>query len=97
MADYVLTQKADQDITEIYRFSYEQFSVARADAYLQALEERFVMLAEQPLLGQKIDHIRAGYFRYHHARHSIFYTLRAEGVILIVRVLHSSMDIEQHL
>ena len=65
MADYVLTQRADQDIAEIYRFSYQQFGAAKADAYLLALEERFLMLAEQPLIGQKIDHIRV---RFSHAQ-----------------------------
>ena len=96
MADYVLSGQADRDLIEIYTFSYQRFGEARADAYLLALEERFSILAEQPLLGRRIDHIREGYLRYEHASHSIFYTRRDDD-ILIVRVLHTRMDIEQHL
>lgn len=96
MAEYRLSEKADDDLRQIYLFSYEQFGEAQADTYLLGLEERFRTLAEQPTLGKKIDHIRAGYFRYEYMRHSIFYTLHEEG-ILVVRVLHGSMDAERHL
>jgi toxin ParE1/3/4 len=96
MAEYVLSEQAADDLTEIYLFSYQQFGESKADAYLLGLEERFELLAETPLIGRKIDHIRAGYLRYAHASHSIFYTSREEG-ILVIRVLHRSMDAETHL
>ncbi|PIQ97461.1 MAG: hypothetical protein COV67_04065 [Nitrospinae bacterium CG11_big_fil_rev_8_21_14_0_20_56_8] len=64
MADYRLSNKADEDLTEIYTFSYQRFGEAGADAYLLSLEERFLALANQPHLGRKADHIRKGYFRY---------------------------------
>jgi toxin ParE1/3/4 len=96
VAEYTLSGKADEDLTEIWLFSYERFGEAQADAYVLALEERFQLLAEQPLLGRKIDHIRAGYLRYAHASHLIYYILNVGG-IFIVRVLHSSMDTEQHI
>ncbi len=77
-------------------FSNERFGEARADAYLLALEERFRLIANQPFLGKRIDHIREGYLRNGYANHAIYYTFREEG-ILIVRVLHNSMDVELHL
>jgi toxin ParE1/3/4 len=63
---------------------------------LLGLEERFRLLAEQPALGKAVDHIREGYLRYQYGRHSIFY-IRIEDGILIVRVLHASMDVSEHL
>jgi toxin ParE1/3/4 len=96
MADYALTRKAEKDLTEIYIFSYRQFGETKADAYLMALEERFSMLAAQPHLGRRIDHIRAGYLRYEHASHSIFYRTKSSGVV-IVRVLHQRMDPKKRL
>ena len=77
-------------------FSHRQFGEAQADAYLLALEQRFSILAAQPGLGRRIDHIRAGYFRYEHASHSIFYRLTNNGII-VMRVLHRSMDIARHI
>ena len=96
MADYALSNKADEDLTEIYSFSYHRFGEARADAYLIALEECFSLLAEQPLLGRSIDQIRADYLRYEHASHTIFYKRTTDG-ILVMRVLHQSMDPGSHL
>ena len=96
MADYQLSGAAEQDLAEIYTFSYRSFGEAKADAYLLSLEEYFVMLADNPRLGRRVDHIREGYFRFEHQSHSIFYTQRESG-ILIVRILHSRMDAERQL
>lgn len=95
MADYGLSQRADEDLGEIYLLSYQRFGEARANAYLLALEERFLALAEQPLLGRRIEHIRAGYFRCEHGSHAIFYKLADRG-ITVMRVLHRSMESGRH-
>ena len=96
MAKYVLSGKAEEDLLDIYFYSFEQFGESQADAYLMGLEERLETLAENPNLGRQIDHIREGYFRFEYVRHSIFYTQLDEG-IFVVRVLHGSMDTEEHL
>lgn len=91
MADYELSDKADEDLTEIYIFSFQKFGEAKADAHLLSLNECFSLLAANPRLGRKIDHIRQGYFQHEHGRHSIFYRQKING-ITIMRVLHHSMD-----
>lgn len=96
MAEYELSAKAEQDLTEIYVFSHQKFGESRADAYLIGLEECLQNLANNPLLGRNIDHIRKGYFRYEYISHSVFYKPKRNG-ILVVRLLHGSMNMEQHL
>lgn len=96
MADYLLSVKADEDLTAIYHFSYERFGEAKADAYLIALEECFQHLSENPALGRSIGMIRKNYFRYEHISHSIFYVWK-KADILIIRVLHNSMDAKRHV
>lgn len=96
MADYVLSGKANEDLTEIYHYSLEHYGEASASAYLLGLEERFLLLAERPQLGRAIDYIREGYLRYEFANHSIFYTIDEDG-IFIVRVLHKRMDVDEQL
>ena len=96
MAEYQLSDKADEDLNDIYSFSHRRFGEATADSYPPALERRFSILAAQPGLGRRIDHVRAGYFRYEHASHSIFYRLTGDGII-VMRVLHRSMDVARHL
>ncbi len=40
MAEYALTNRAAQDLTEIYRFSVQQFGARVAGTYLNALDLR---------------------------------------------------------
>jgi toxin ParE1/3/4 len=96
MAEYELSFTAEQDLTEIYVFSHQKFGESKADAYLIGLEECLWNLAKNPLLGRNIEHIRKGYFRYEYMSHSVFYIPKRNG-ILVVRVLHGSMYMEQHL
>ena len=96
MAKFELTGAADRDLTDIYIYSHAQFGERQADDYLLGLESCFVRLAEMSDLGRSIEHIRAGYYRFTHARHVIFYNKIEDGV-RIVRVLHVAMDPEHHL
>lgn len=96
MADYALSRKADADIQEIASYSVRNWSLARAEAYILRLHEAFQRLAESPHLGRNIDELRKGYFRYEHESHVVFYKHSGRG-ILIVRVLHKSMDVKRHL
>jgi toxin ParE1/3/4 len=96
MATFELSRAADGDLNEIYIYSYRTFGAAKADAYLLSLEKCFDQLAEFPGMGQSIDHLRRGYFRFPHASHAVFF-VRASGGIRIVRVLHQRMDPERHL
>lgn len=96
MADYRLSGKADEDLVGIYLYTLDEFGESQADAYLYSLEERFEILAGNPAIGRRIEHTREGYRRYEHVSHSIFYRIDEDGVI-IMRVLHNSMDTDQHL
>jgi len=96
MATFELSQAADDDLDEIYIYSYREFGEAKADAYLHSLEKCFEQLAEFPGLGRPIEHIRAGYFCFPHASHTIFFVKSPDG-IRVVRVLHQRMDPERHL
>ncbi len=96
MPNYELSNKAEKDIGGILDYSYREFGEKTALEYYLSLKGTFELLSEQPQIGRKIEHIRTGYFRHEHARHTIFYSLK-EGDILIIRVLHESMDFERHL
>lgn len=96
MARFELSEAADRDLTDIYRYSYRQFGADQADAYLFGLEECFARLAQFPELGRSIAYLRRGYFRFEHASHTVFYVRSGEG-IRVVRVLHERMDPERHL
>jgi len=53
-------------------------------------------LSIYPTLGRPISHIRAGYFRFEHDSHTIYYR-QAEPGIVIVRILHRRQQPENYL
>lgn len=91
MADYVLSNKADADMDEIYAYSYRTFGEATADAYFLSLRDCLRTLADSPHLGHSADHLHAGLHYHCHARHVVYYLIEEPGVF-VVRVLHDAMD-----
>ncbi len=92
---YRLTPKADQDLVEIWKFSFHNWGLIQANDYLKLLDSQFEKLAVQPGIGKSCDHIRHGYRVHHIKRHLIFYR-STDGVIEIVRILHDRRNIEDH-
>ena len=87
---YALSGEADRDIDEILRFTKARWGLRQAERYGGELHATFDLLAGAPEIGKRIDHIRAGYRRFEHRSHSIYYVTTAGGVT-IMRVLHGRM------
>lgn len=96
MADYVLSNKADGDLTEIYLYSHRTFGAAKADAYFLSLCDCLQALADNPRRGRSAGINPPGLHCHRHARHIVFYMVEDAG-IFVVRVLHDAMDIPRHI
>lgn len=96
MAAYKLSRRASLDLDGIYEYSIAQFGLLQAQFYLHGLEDQFEKLARSPRLGRRANRLRAGLRRFEHESHVVFYHPEADG-ILILRVLHQSMDHPLHL
>jgi len=90
---YRLTRIADQDLTEIWMNSRENWGMTQADKYLSELETCFIELASHPGLGKHRPEIRSGYHSIPKNHHIIFYRQQQE-CIEIIRILHQRMDME---
>lgn len=95
MAAYRLSKKAAADLDGIHEYSVEHFGTAQARSYLNRLHERFEILAQQPMLGRQSDHFAPKLRRYEYRSHVAFY-VPEDGGVMIVRVLHKSMDVSRH-
>lgn len=80
----------------MYDYSLQEFGYKRAEQYIQDLANTFQKLADDPTLGQNYDFVRSGLFIYRIVSHVIFYKRSPVGII-IIRVLHKSMDYKRHL
>ena len=86
MGSYELSEAAEDDLRELYRYGILTFGLAVADKYYDGLISRFEEIAEHPRLYQAIDAIRHGYRRSVYGVHSLYYRITPEGVT-IIRIL----------
>lgn len=93
MRKYELSRAADRDLDEIYVYTFREFGALQADVYFESLEACLTKLAENPLLGVDASNVRAGYRRFVHQRHTLYYRKVRTGV-RIVRILGPGMSVE---
>jgi toxin ParE1/3/4 len=92
---YSLSAKVSTDLDSILDYSIINFGANVMIDYHKSLEKCFETLNDNPDLGIKVEHIRSDYLCFQHRSHLIFFKKRNEG-ILIVRLLHKSMDVPRH-
>lgn len=96
MLEYELSRAADRDLDDIYIYTFREFGVLQADVYFESLEACLTRLAENPLLGVDASNVRAGYRRFVHQRHTLYYRKIRTGV-RIVRILGPGMSVERSI
>jgi toxin ParE1/3/4 len=97
MARFRVTKAAERDLVDIGRYTQEEWGEVQGRRYLRRLDARFRRLAQKPHQGRRCDEVRAGYWRYHEAKHVIFYRIAKDHIVEIIRVLHERMLPELHL
>ncbi|MBL4852754.1 MAG: type II toxin-antitoxin system RelE/ParE family toxin [Robiginitomaculum sp.] len=61
MGSYKLTKEAEADIIRIHQWGVRVHGEAKADEYFANFYACFEMLAQQPRLFPKAEHVRTGY------------------------------------
>ena len=87
---------AETDLIGIWIYSFETWSEARADRYLDALEDGIGKLVGDPTNGNPRDELRQGYWSKRLEHHVVFYTF-TDAELRIRRVLHEVMDLGRHV
>lgn len=83
---------AADDIAEIWDHIADD-SLRAADRWIDQLDEQFVLLASQPLMGRSRHELAPGLRSFPFGRHVIFYE-PIEGGVDVVRLLHSARDVD---
>lgn len=97
MQPFLLTTAARKDIINIGRFTAQQWGKRQRDKYLKQLDDAFKLLARQPEIGRDAENIAPGYKKFNQGSHIIFYRPGTDSTIIVVRILHNSMDVERHI
>jgi len=88
-------RRAEEDLLLIAEYIARDNPNA-ASRWLDQIEEKLSRLAEQPFMGEAVDHLHPGLRRSSHGRYLIFYEPRENGICL-VRVLDGARRIEDLL
>ncbi|MDI6029444.1 type II toxin-antitoxin system RelE/ParE family toxin [Corticibacterium sp. UT-5YL-CI-8] len=94
--EFRLRPKARQDLEEIWLYTAEHWSDVQADTYHGRMTDVMTALATGRLKGRSAEHVRSGYFKYPAGSHFVYFR-KADYGIEVIRILHQSMDVEQHL
>ena len=97
MRKFDLTRSAQADLKSIARYTQERWGVRQRNTYLKEVDQVCRTLAKNPLMGRSCDDIREGYRKFPHGSHVIFYKQLGEDELLIVRILHGTMDVESNI
>ncbi len=94
---YKLTSEAENDLIEIYLYGFQTFGEAQAEQYFSELEDCFRILTQSPLICRERAEFTPPVRIHHHGRHLVIYVIQDDDQILIIRILHDSMDVKRHL
>lgn len=104
MASFAVTEQAQADVSETLARTLDRWGERKYWEYFDLIQEAFVAITEDPSRGRSRSDARPGVLGHHirqrgrNARHLVFYTYDASADrVLVLRLLHDSMDFEQHL
>ena len=96
MGTYKLSRAAVSDLADIWNYTYNEWSEEQADNYYQLLLNTCNKLSTHPNYGKQYADVHPNLLGYKVQQHIIFYT-KEENHILVVRVLHSRMDLKHRI
>lgn len=95
MGKYKLSNRALEDLAEIWDYTFDEWSEQQADKYYELILASCQDLANNPEFGKKYEIGIQGVFGYKSNRHIIFFIELRKGEIEIVRILHEMMDLKK--
>jgi toxin ParE1/3/4 len=84
------------DLEDIWLYSVKKWGLAQTEHYLEELVTNFQFLAENPELCAEHYEFTPPVRISHYGKHLIVYLIKDDH-ILIIRVLHDSMELSRHL
>jgi toxin ParE1/3/4 len=97
MAKFHLTNKAVEDLANIWEYTSASWSEKQAEKYYLLLLNSCQELAKFPGRGKKYDEVAEDILGYKPYQHVIFYWITSTNEIEIIRILHGRMDLKNKL
>lgn len=97
MAQFKLSNKAVEDLSSIWNYTFEKWSEEQADKYYNILLKNCQLIANSPNIGKNYFKIKNELWGLKVNKHIIFYRSIETNLIEITRILHERMDLTNRL
>ena len=97
MANYILTNKAVEDLSNIWNYTFEVWSETQADRYYYMLLDSWQEIADEKVRGKSYPEVVQDVLGIKVGMHIIFYRKSKGNRVEIARILHSRMDLKNRM
>lgn len=97
MAKFKLTNLAVKDLSDIWDYTFDEWSESQADKYYKLLLNACASIAKKPQQGKVYEEIYTDLKGKKASKHIIFYRELEDQTIEITRILHERMDLKNKL
>lgn len=94
MSRFRFTNKAVDDLSDIWNYTVDTWSEKQADIYYEMLIDSCRKISVNPQLGRNYYQIANSIFGYRAGSHILFYRIITNEEIEIARILHIRMDLK---
>jgi toxin ParE1/3/4 len=92
MHNYFISEKALEDLENIWEYTNKQWSRQQANLYLEIIFSAIELISEDPLKNKEYTKLKRKYRSSRVKSHVIFYLISDTGIVEVIRILHKSMD-----
>jgi toxin ParE1/3/4 len=97
MAEYIISEKALEDLNNIWLYTAENWSVKQANKYYNLILDEIEYVSENFETTQDFGNVRKNYKYSKVKSHMVFYKKAENTKMEIVRILHEKMDIKNRI
>ena len=97
MAKFYLSNKAVDDLNDVWDYTVKIWSENQAEIYYSLLIDSCQEIANKPDQGKSYDVVEKNVLGYKIGEHIIFYQIISLKEIEVIRILHGMMDMKNHI
>lgn len=97
MAKVILRQEAINDLTDIWRYTLQEWSESQADKYYETIKSACKEIGVDPNIGKPYTEISKNLLGLKSGKHIIFYYQLSEDEVEVIRILHERMDLRNRI
>jgi toxin ParE1/3/4 len=97
VSEFKLTNKAVEDLSKIWDYTFEVWYEKQTDKYYESLVTNCQEIADNPNSGKNYEGITKKLLGMKTNRHIIFYRMLNKNYVEITRILHERMDLKKRM